>query len=77
MNRKALIAGILVAGVGVGLLFFYMRRYEHEVSGGTPVDVLMVTSDLSVGEPLTADRMAVRQIPQLYVEDRHVPRVRP
>ncbi|MBO6934824.1 MAG: Flp pilus assembly protein CpaB [Deltaproteobacteria bacterium] len=72
MNRKALIAGIVVAGLGVALLFFYMRRYEHEVSGGTPVEVLMVTSDLAIGEPLTADRMAVRPVPQRYVEDRHI-----
>jgi pilus assembly protein CpaB len=72
MNRKALIAGVAVAALGVALLFFYMRRYEHEVSGGDPVSILMVTSDLDVGEPLTADRMALREIPQRYVEDRHV-----
>ena len=72
MNRKALIAGVVVAAVGIVMLFVYMQRYEHEVSGGDPISILMVTSDLPLGEPLTSERMAVRQIPERYVEDRHV-----
>lgn len=72
MNRKALLAGILVSLVGVVLLFLYMQRYELEASGGEPIPVLMVTSDLGLGEPLSEAVLAERMLPERYVEDRHV-----
>lgn len=72
MNRTALIAGFAVAIVGVGLFALYMRRFENEATGGEPVEVLMITSDLSIGEPLTAQKLGTRGIPQAYLEDRHV-----
>ncbi len=72
MNHKALAAGVLVALVGVVLLFFYMKRYEAEASGGQPVRVLMVRQDYAIGEPLSSEGLAVRELPQAYVEDRHV-----
>ena len=72
MNHKALAAGVFVALTGVLLLFLYMRRYEAEASGGAPVDIVMVRQDFAIGEPITADALAIRQLPTAYVEDRHV-----
>ena len=72
MNHKALLAGVVVAGVGVLLLFLYMKRYEAEASGGEPVRVLMVRQDFALGEPITSEGLAVRELPTAYVEDRHV-----
>lgn len=72
MNHKALIAGVFVAITGFVLLFFYMRRYEAEASGGAPIEILMVRQDLPLGQPVTAESLAIRQMPTAYVEDRHV-----
>ncbi|MFT5356391.1 MAG: pilus assembly protein CpaB [Polyangiales bacterium] len=72
MNHKALLAGVFVAITGFVLLFFYMRRYEAEASGGAPVEILMVRQDLPLGQPVTAESLAIRQMPTAYVEDRHV-----
>ncbi len=72
MNRTALIAGFAVAIVGIGLFALYMQRFENEATGGEPVEVLMLMSDLQIGEPLTAQHLAKRDLPQAYLEDRHV-----
>ncbi len=72
MNRTALLAAFGVAIVGVALFGLYMKRFEHEAAGGEPIEVLMVTSDVPIGEPLTQQKLATRQLPQAYVEDRHV-----
>lgn len=72
MNRTALLAAAGVTIVGVALFVLYMRRFETEAAGGEPVEVLMVTADIPIGEPLSVEKLATRQLPQAYVEDRHV-----
>ncbi len=72
MNRTALLAAAGVTIVGVALFVLYMRRFETEAAGGEPVDVLMVTADVPLGEPLSIEKLATRQLPEAYVEDRHV-----
>lgn len=72
MNRTALLASVVVAVVGVLLFGLYMQRFEDEVRGGEPVQVLMATSDLPLGEPLVRASLGVRDLPQAYVEDRHI-----
>lgn len=72
MNRTALMAAFGVAIVGIALFVLYMRRFEQEAAGGEPVEVLMVTADVPIGEPLAVEALATRSLPQAYVEDRHV-----
>ena len=72
MNKTALLAAIVVALVGVALFGLYMQRFEREAAGGDPVNVLIVTSDLAVGEPLTDQNVASRPLPEAYVEERHI-----
>jgi pilus assembly protein CpaB len=72
MNKTALLAAIVVALVGVALFGLYMRRFETEAAGGEPIEVLMVNSDMAIGEPLTDTNVSARPLPEAYVEDRHV-----
>lgn len=72
MNRTALLAALLVSALGVALFFLYMRRFEDEATGGAPIEVLMVTEDVAVNEPLTRQALAVKRLPQAYLEDRHI-----
>lgn len=68
--------GLLVSiGAGLGSLILgqlYLQRLEVEVSGGPKVAVLVAAADLPVGGTLTEARLAVRDIPQAYVEGRQV-----
>lgn len=72
MNRTALLASVVVALVGVALFGLYMKRFEDEVRGGEPIPVLIATQDLPLGEPLTRAVLGVRELPQKYVEERHI-----
>lgn len=72
MKMKAVLVSLLVTALGGGLLLVFMQRYRAEASGGAPVPVLIVIQDLPAGEALTSDVLAVRTLPESYVEARHV-----
>jgi len=72
MKRRALIASLLVALVGFTLIVVYMRRFEHEASGGAPVSILVATEDIPLGAKITRELVATRRIPEAYVEERHI-----
>jgi pilus assembly protein CpaB len=74
MNRKALLIAGVAAALGLLLLFMYQERFKTEASGGRPVPVLFAVQDIALGEPLTEAKLGVRNIPEAYVEDRHIRR---
>lgn len=72
MKRLGLVAS-LVAGAGsFALGHAYLGRLEAEVSGGARIAVLVAAKDVPVGSVLSASSVAVRDVPQAYVEARHV-----
>lgn len=72
MNKLSLaIAGASALGA-TALGHLYLERLEHEVSGGARVAVLVAAKDLPINAPLTEDAVAVRELPQAYLEGRHV-----
>lgn len=72
MNRTAIIAALVAAAVGVGLLLLYMKRFEEEKSGGAPVRVLMARTNIPLGAQITEAMLAERELPSSYVEERHI-----
>jgi pilus assembly protein CpaB len=63
----------LVAAVLAGTLFvLYLRRLEVETRGGPPIRVLMTVKPLANGATITEDALAVRSVPQAYVEGRAI-----
>lgn len=72
MKSKAVLAAAGAAIVGLVMLFLYMERFEDEASGGAPVQVLIATQDIPLGTSLSAAMVAIHEIPQAYIEDRHV-----
>lgn len=72
MNRAALVVAAMAAALGVALLLLYKQRLERQVSGGAKVGVLMATEDVPLGTVLTNEMVALREIPESYIEDRHV-----
>ena len=72
MNRKALVAALIIALIGVALLLLYKKRFEEKVSGGAPVAVLMAVQDIPLGTVLTDRMLGGRYMPEAYVEFRHI-----
>ena len=72
MNRRALLVALVLASMGASLLYFYLRRFEQEASGGDKVKLLATSKPIERGTVITEDLLVVREIPQAYVEDRAV-----
>ena len=72
MNRKALLAALVIALTGTALLILYKQRFEDAASGGVPVPVLMAVQDIPLGSVVTERMLGVRKIPEAYVEFRHI-----
>jgi pilus assembly protein CpaB len=72
MNIRALLVSAVVGVLTVVLLTLYLHRLEIETSGGGPVAVLAAVKPLDPGTIITPDMLAVKTIPQAYVESRAV-----
>jgi Flp pilus assembly protein CpaB len=72
MKRAGLIASIVAAGGAAGLMHLYLQRLEAEVSGGPKISVLVAAEDVPIGVVLTEKALAVHDVPQAYIEARHV-----
>jgi pilus assembly protein CpaB len=72
VNRFALSIALVVALLGAGLLFVYLRRFERDASGGAPVAVLVAVKPVEPGTVLTESILGVRNVPTAYVETRAV-----
>jgi pilus assembly protein CpaB len=72
MKRKATLVALACAVVGAGCLHIYLTRYELEIAGGAPSAVLVATRDLALGEVLTRAALDFRELPERYIEERHI-----
>lgn len=72
MNRTALISALTVAGVTIAMFGLYMKKFELDAEGGSPLEVVMVTSDVPLGQPLSTSALGTRSLPEAFVQDRHI-----
>lgn len=72
VQRRLLVIATLSAALGVALMWFYVRRFEREVSGGQPIGVLFALRDIPMGEALSADALGIKKVPEAYLERRFV-----
>lgn len=72
MNKSAFLIALVTAIVGAALCFLYLQRAERELSGGGKIEVLTIVKRVESGSRITEDSLAVRAVPQAYVEDRSV-----
>jgi pilus assembly protein CpaB len=72
MKKLPLLLSLGAALGSLALGHVYFQRLEAEVSGGPKIAVLAAGSDVPVGGTLTEEKLVVRDIPQAYVEGRHV-----
>lgn len=72
MKKLALGTSVMAAAAAAFLGHLYLQRLEAEVSGGPRVSVLVAAEDVPVGALLNEGQLALRDLPQAYVEARHV-----
>ncbi len=58
--------------VGAVCLLLYMQRFEREASGGALIPLVAARQELPLGTELTEAMLVVREVPERYVEGRHV-----
>src|SRR5262245_6916302 len=49
-----------------------MRRFEEEVRGGEPVDILLARKDIPAGATITAQHLSDYRVPERYTSGRNV-----
>jgi len=72
MKRTATVWALGSALLGGAALHLYLARYELEVAGGVPTPVVMATRDIALGDVITRSAIDVRELPERYIEERHV-----
>lgn len=72
VNKKALLIALATAVAGVALLQLYIRRFEREVRGGSPIGVLLALKDIPAGTIITAQHISQFEMPERYVSARNV-----
>jgi Flp pilus assembly protein CpaB len=73
MDRRALLISLIATAAGIALLRVYLRGVEQDALGGPKQPVLVLAGDLPAGTALERDQLATRELPQAYLESRHVP----
>lgn len=72
LSRRLLAVATGLGLLAGGLLLLYLNRFEQEVSGGARVQVLSVVQPIARGGLITAEALAVSEVPLAYVEQRAV-----
>ena len=72
-NKQALVVAVVMGLISVLMLFSYVNKVRQEATSGMElVRVLVAKQDLSGGTVLEAAKVAYRQYPAKYVEERAV-----
>ena len=66
---------LVVALLGVVLLFLYTKRFEREASGGEKIRLLVAIKPIERGKPITEEMLSTHEVPMAYVEDRAIKEV--
>ena len=72
MNRRILFSALGAGVAGALCLHLYLARLEAELVGGAPQRIVVTTRDMALGETVTRGALSVRDLPERYVEERHV-----
>ncbi len=71
-TRVPLLVSLAVAGLGCVLLATYVRQFQREAAGGSPISLLAMRRDVPAGEALNEQMLIAHTVPENYVESRQV-----
>lgn len=72
MNRTLLILSGALIVAGIAVFYVYADTYVKEETGGERVLVVTAALDIPFGQPMQRTWLALEELPQSYVEDRHI-----
>ncbi|MBX3274714.1 MAG: Flp pilus assembly protein CpaB [Sandaracinaceae bacterium] len=72
MNRTLLILSGALLAAGVAFFVVYADAYVEEETGGARVLVVAAALDIPFGRPMQREWLRTEELPQSYVEDRHI-----
>tara|TARA_R110002096_G_scaffold16898_1_gene57590 strand:- start:32583 stop:33377 length:795 start_codon:yes stop_codon:yes gene_type:complete len=72
MKRVALVAAVVLGAASFGLTYQEREKFRERVSGGDSVPVLVAGTEIPAGVLLSEDMLVTRDIPESYVEARHI-----
>lgn len=72
MNRTLLILAVALVLGGVAVFLLYQETYIRDETGGMRVLVVTAAQDIPFGQPMQAEWLTLEEVPQSYVEDRHL-----
>jgi pilus assembly protein CpaB len=70
--RQTWLGASAAAVLSAAALHIYLARFEQERAGGQLLKVVMVTRDVEPGDLLADADLATKQLPERFVEERHV-----
>lgn len=73
MNRTLLLLSVALLVGGLALFQVYMEEYRSEEAGGEMIEVLTAAVDIQFGVPVREAWLTTKEIPQSYLEERHLP----
>lgn len=72
MTRTLLIlSGALIVASGI-FYYLYADAYTTRVTGGSTAFVIVAAEDIPMGQPMRPEWMTPKEIPALFLEDRHL-----
>lgn len=72
MNRTLLILSGALIVAGIAFFYVYADAYINEATGGARIRVVVAALDIPFGQPMQATWLTIEEVPQAYVEDRHL-----
>ena len=73
MNRTLLLLSAALLAGGILVFWMYQQQFRVEHGGGPTVEVVSALVDIELGQPVRAEWLGTKEIPQSYLEERHIP----
>lgn len=73
MNRTLLIVSSALLVGGFAVFWHYQRLFLTHETGGPPLQVVSALVDIPFGQPVRAEWLTTKAIPQNYLDERHLP----
>lgn len=72
MRRIALLAATIMGLASLTFLAKYKSDFEQRVSGGDSIPVVVASDSIALGQILSEEMLAIREIPESYIDARHI-----
>jgi pilus assembly protein CpaB len=73
MNRTLLLLSGALLAIGAVVFWLYQEQFRAEEAGGASVEVIAAAIDIELGQPVRAEWLTLKEIPESYLEERHLP----